>query len=146
MVRPWNEFVVSMHPATKDPTTFEPTTESILVPLHSMIGDDSVPIKILSCFSWPINDMVADKMHVGRVQCIDDAMHHHPPINGVGSNTCISNAFNLAWKLAYVLTGWASPSLLEILGPERKPVGDAIVRRADAGVEVHRMLLERPWL
>lgn len=140
MVRPWDEFVVSMHPATKDPTTFEPTHESILARLHSMIGDDSVPIEILSCFSWPIDNMVADRWQAGRVLCIGDATHRHPPINGLGSNTCISDAFNLAWKLAYVVKGWASPSLLGTLDLERKPVGDAIVRRANAGMEAHRML------
>lgn len=140
MVRPWDEFVVSMHPATKDPSSFKPTNESILARLHSMIGDPNVPIEILSIFSWSINDQVAERWSKGRVLCIGDATHRHPPINGLGSNTCISDAFNLAWKLAYVLKGWASQSLLETLDSERKPVGDAIVRRANTGMEAHRAL------
>ncbi|KAH6689895.1 putative FAD dependent oxidoreductase [Plectosphaerella plurivora] len=140
MVRPWNEFVVSMHPATKDPSTFQPTTEALLGRLHEMIGDDSVPIEILSHFSWSINDQVAERWQDERVLCIGDATHRHPPINGLGSNTCLSDAFNLAWKLAYVLQGKASPSLLNTLTPERKPVGDGIVRRANDGMEAHRRL------
>lgn len=142
MVRPWNEFVVSMHPATKDPNTFQPTTETILNRLHQMIGDaeKSVDIEILSYFAWSINDQVAERWQKGRVLCIGDATHRHPPINGLGSNTCISDAFNLAWKMAYVIQGKAAPSLLDTLTPERKPVGDAIVRRANDGMEAHRRL------
>lgn len=140
MVKPWNEFVVSMHPATKDPTAFEPTSEALLQRLHQMIGDDTVEIEILSYFSWSINDQVAEQWQKSRVLCIGDATHRHPPINGLGSNTCISDAFNLAWKLAYVVHGKAGASLLDTLTPERKPVGDAIVRRANDGMEAHRRL------
>ncbi|KAJ4983886.1 2,4-dichlorophenol 6-monooxygenase [Stagonosporopsis vannaccii] len=140
MVRPWNEWVVSMHPATKNLNDSQPSQESILKRLRQMIGDESVDIKILSSFSWTINDQVAEKWQSERVLCIGDATHRHPPINGLGSNTCISDAFNLAWKLAYVIKGWASPSLLETLTTERKPVGDAIVRRANDGMEAHRRL------
>ena len=37
--------------------------------------------------------------------CLGDAVHRHPPMNGLGSNTCIQDAFNLAWKIAYVEKG-----------------------------------------
>ena len=140
MVRPWNEFVVSMHPATKDVNNFEPTKETILKRLHQMIGNDLVDIEILSSFIWTINDQVAERWQKGRVLCVGDATHRHPPINGLGSNTCLSDAFNLAWKLAYVVKGLASPSLLESLTPERKPVGDAVVKRANEGMEAHRAI------
>lgn len=138
MVTPWNEFVVSMHPANKDGKTFEPGSEDILKRLHQMIGDDSVPIEILSSFRWTINDQVARSWQKGNVICIGDAVHRHPPINGLGSNTCISDAMNIAWKLAYVLKGVADPSILESITPERKPVGDGIVRRANEGMEDQR--------
>jgi 2-polyprenyl-6-methoxyphenol hydroxylase-like FAD-dependent oxidoreductase len=140
MVRPWTEWVVSMHPATKDTNSVQPSEEAILKRLHQMIGDDSIDIQILSSFSWTINDQVAERWQSERVLCIGDATHRHPPINGLGSNTCISDAFNLAWKLAYVVKGWASPSLLDTLTTERKPVGDGIVRRANDGMEAHRNL------
>ena len=140
MVRPWNEFVVSMHPATKESSDFKLTEEAILKRLHQMMADDSVVIQILSSFSWSINDQVAERWQKGRVVCIGDATHRHPPINGLGSNTCISDAFNLAWKLAYTLKGWSSPSLLGTLTFERKPVGDGVVRRANDGMEAHRRL------
>ncbi|KAE8372129.1 FAD binding domain-containing protein [Aspergillus bertholletiae] len=140
MVRPWTEWVVSMHPARKDGQPFAPTEADIIQRLHQMIGDTTVPIKILSAFQWTINDQVASTWQQGRVLCIGDATHRHPPINGLGSNTCISDAFNLAWKLAYVILGRAHPRLLDSLTVERKPVGDAIVRRANNGMEAHRLL------
>jgi 2-polyprenyl-6-methoxyphenol hydroxylase-like FAD-dependent oxidoreductase len=140
MVRPWTEFVVSLHPATKVGKAFNPTPDAIIKRLYQMIGDDDVPIEILSSFQWTINDQVADRWQQGRVLCIGDATHRHPPINGLGSNTCLSDAFNLAWKLAYVVKGFASPTLLDTITLERKPVGDAIVKRANAGMEAHRRL------
>ena len=39
--------------------------------------------------------------------CLGDAVHRHPPMNGLGSNTCIQDAFNLAWKVALVEKGKA---------------------------------------
>ena len=140
MVRPWTEFVVSMHPASKDQAAFDPSREAVLKRLYQMIGEETIPIEILSTFSWTINDQVADIYQRGRVLCIGDAVHRHPPINGLGSNTCISDAFNLAWKLAFVLKGKASERLLETLTTERKPVGDGVVRRANQGMEYHRQI------
>ena len=130
MVRPWTEFIVSMHP-TENVDHFEPTDDQVLKRLHQMMGDNSIPVELLGHFQWYINDQVARKWQKGSVLCIGDAVHRHPPINGLGSNTCISDAFNIAWKLAYVLKGFASPLILDSLTPERKPVGDGIVRRAN---------------
>jgi 2-polyprenyl-6-methoxyphenol hydroxylase-like FAD-dependent oxidoreductase len=140
MVRPWNEWVVSMHPASKDIGDVKPTDKAIRSRLYQMIGNSDTEISILSTFSWTINDQVAESWQSGRVLCIGDATHRHPPINGLGSNTCISDAFNLAWKLGYVVKGWAAPSLLDTLTVERKPVGDGVVRRANEGMEAHRRL------
>ena len=44
----------------------------------------------------------------GRVFCAGDAIHRHPPSNGLGSNTSIQDSYNLAWKLAAVLNGQAA--------------------------------------
>ena len=140
MVRPWDEFVVSMHPASKGLNPIDQPDDVIQERLHQLIGDDTVDIKILSTFRWTIREQFADRYQEKRVFCIGDAVHRHPPINGLGSNTCISDAFNLAWKLAYVLKGWASPTLLDSLTPERKPVGDGVVRRANDGMLAHRRL------
>jgi 2,4-dichlorophenol 6-monooxygenase len=53
-------------------------------------------------------------------------------MNGLGGNTCIQDAFNLAWKLAAVLRWGAGPALLESYDAERRPIGRAVVDRAIA--------------
>jgi 2,4-dichlorophenol 6-monooxygenase len=65
------------------------------------------------------------------VFCGGDAVHRHPPSSGLGSNTCIQDAFNLAWKLAFVIHGHADQSLLDSYSLERAPVGKQIVARAN---------------
>lgn len=64
-------------------------------------------------------------------------MHRHPPFNGLGSNTCIQDAFNLAWKLAYVEQGLASTELLASFSDERQPIGAGIIQRANQGLRDH---------
>ena len=48
--------------------------------------------------------LLGDKLISHRF-CLGDAVHRHPPSNGLGSNTCIQDAYNLAWKVAHVLQG-----------------------------------------
>jgi hypothetical protein len=69
--------------------------------------------------------------------CLGDAVHRHPPMNGLGSNTCIQDAFNLAWKIAYVHRGLAPKSLLSTYTAERQPVGHGIITRANDGFRDH---------
>jgi FAD binding domain len=55
----------------------------------------------------------------------------------LGSNTCIQDAHNLAWKLALVLKGLASPSLLKTYSLERQPVGANVVKVANDSLRRH---------
>lgn len=63
-------------------------------------------------------------------------------MNGLGSNTCIQDAYNLAWKVAYVHRGLAAPSLLATYSAERQPVGRAVVARANLAFAHHVRLWE----
>jgi len=69
--------------------------------------------------------------------CLGDACHRHPPTNGLGSNTCIQDAFNLAWKVRLVHRGAASASLLETYDCERQPVGAEVVEVANISLRRH---------
>jgi 2-polyprenyl-6-methoxyphenol hydroxylase-like FAD-dependent oxidoreductase len=60
-----------------------------------------------------------------------DAVHQHPPMLGLGSNTCIQDAFNLAWKIAMVEKRLAHPSLLSTYNTERQPVESDLVTESN---------------
>ncbi|MER6901337.1 FAD-dependent monooxygenase, partial [Amycolatopsis sp. NPDC000740] len=56
-----------------------------------------------------------------------DAAHVHPPLGGQGLNLGIQDAFNLGWKLAAEVNGWAPEGLLDTYEAERHPVADAVL-------------------
>ncbi|MGF6442615.1 FAD-dependent monooxygenase [Paraburkholderia youngii] len=57
-----------------------------------------------------------------NIFCGGDATHRHPPSSGLGLNTCVQDAFNLAWKLAYVLNGHAGEELLQTIATSVRPL------------------------
>ena len=73
---------------------------------------------------------------VGRVFLAGDAAHVHSPAGGQGMNTGLQDAANLGWKLAAVLRGHASDSLLDSYQTERHPVGRAVLRSSGALVRL----------
>lgn len=74
--------------------------------------------------------------------CLGDAVHRHPPLNGLGSNTCVQDSYNLAWKVAYALKGKAGLSILDTYSLERQPVGQAVITRANQGLRDHKPIRE----
>ncbi len=134
MVRPWNEWLIvwGYDIAAAPPKVDDAMATEIA---HRLIGDDTIPIRVKSSSVWTVNNMFATRYAKGRVFCMGDAVHRHPPSNGLGSNTSIQDAYNLAWKLAYVLRGQAGPALLDSYDAERAPVGRQIVTRANQSIE-----------
>jgi 2,4-dichlorophenol 6-monooxygenase len=132
-VRPWHEWLIvwgyDINGAPPDLT--EGYARRIA---HHLIGDDSIPVAIKSSSAWTVNHLYAETCHRGRVFCAGDAVHRHPPSNGLGSNTSIQDAYNLAWKLKLVLAGTAGPALLDSYSAERAPIGRQIVNRANQSI------------
>ncbi|MBB5918106.1 2-polyprenyl-6-methoxyphenol hydroxylase-like FAD-dependent oxidoreductase [Nocardia transvalensis] len=64
----------------------------------------------------------AERYRVGRVLLAGDAAHIHPPMGGQGLNLGVQDAFNLGWKLAAEIRGWAPEGLLDTYETERHPV------------------------
>jgi 2,4-dichlorophenol 6-monooxygenase len=133
MVRPWHEWLIVWGYDINEPPP-KVTDEMATEIAHNLIGDHTIPIKIKSTSVWTVNNMYALAHSKGRVFCVGDAVHRHPPSNGLGSNTSIQDSYNLAWKLAYVLKGRAAPSLLETYSVERAPVAKQIVTRANQSI------------
>ena len=127
-VRPWDEWVLSRQ---YDASLGEPdrSDEAVIAAARSLIGDPEIAVKVKGTSIWQVNNMVAKTYGYGRVFLAGDAAHRHPPAGGLGSNTSIQDAFNLAWKLAFVLKGQAGAGLLDSYHQERQPVGKHMVTR-----------------
>lgn len=67
-----------------------------------------------------------------------DAAHVHSTAGGQGMNCCMQDAFNLGWKLAYVLKGWAPPALLDSYDGERRPIGGQVIAAASS---IHELFM-----
>ncbi|MFI6673228.1 FAD-dependent oxidoreductase [Kribbella sp. NPDC050470] len=130
MVRPWNEWLIVWGYDINQPA---PVVDEAMATeiVHNLVGDDTIDVKLKSTSVWSVNHMYAEQATVGRVFCMGDAIHRHPPSNGLGSNTSIQDAYNLAWKLSLVLKGHASPGLLTTYDEERVPIARQIVERAN---------------
>jgi hypothetical protein len=102
--------------------------------VRDLVGDQTIEPEITSVSTWTVNNMYATHMQSDRVFIMGDAAHRHPPSNGLGSNTSIQDAFNLAWKLAAVIKGQAGESLLDSYSEERAPVAKQIVTRANQSI------------
>ncbi|ORW99083.1 2,4-dichlorophenol 6-monooxygenase [Mycobacterium triplex] len=128
-VRPFSDWVLMRE---YDPSQGEPDTSEAAVTqfTRTLIGDPSAQIRLKGTSKWQVNNVVAKEYRRGRVFLMGDAAHRHPPAGGLGSNTSIQDAYNLAWKLAYVLSGRAGEDLLDSYHEERQPVGKQIVDRA----------------
>lgn len=133
MVRPWNEWLIVWGYDINQPAPVVDAAMATQV-ARQLVGDPTLEIELISANTWTVNNMYATRMRNGRVFIMGDAAHRHPPSNGLGSNTSIQDAFNLAWKLALAVKGKAGDSLLESYTQERAPVAKQIVTRANKSI------------
>ncbi|WP_204249064.1 rifampin monooxygenase [Nocardia arizonensis] len=79
---------------------------------------------------------LAERYRVGRVLLAGDAAHIHPPTGGQGLNLGVQDAFNLGWKLAAQIRGWAPETLLDTYHAERHPVAEDVLDNTRAQMEL----------
>jgi 2-polyprenyl-6-methoxyphenol hydroxylase-like FAD-dependent oxidoreductase len=102
-----------------------------------------VEYELLSCAPWRQNLLLADRYREGRVFLAGDSVHLVIPTGGLGMNTGVGDAFDLAWKLIGTLKGWGGPELLDSYEIERRQVGDRNVgasRYANVGRQKWRSI------
>lgn len=85
-----------------------------------------VPVnyKFITDNPWRQNLLVAERYDAQRVFIAGDAAHLVIPTGGLGMNSGMGDAVDLAWKLAGTLQGWGGANLLASYDIERKQIGD----------------------
>jgi len=86
------------------------------------IGAPDVELDVLSIREWEMTSEVAEAYRQGSVFLAGDAAHRYPPSGGLGLNTGVGDAHNIAWKIAGVLAGWAPETILDTYEGERRQV------------------------
>ncbi|RDI48863.1 FAD-dependent monooxygenase [Aquicella lusitana] len=86
-----------------------------------------------------IHERLAQQFSVGRIFLAGDAAHVHSPAGGQGMNTGIQDAYNLAWKLAYVINRKSPVSLLDSYGAERHSIAQQVVEMTSKMIRVANM-------
>jgi 2-polyprenyl-6-methoxyphenol hydroxylase-like FAD-dependent oxidoreductase len=117
----WSRVVVPAEGVTEDRSVL-PTLEEIKQRLQVVAGTDfgvHSP-RWLSRFGDATRQ--AERYRTGRVLLAGDTAHSHPPTGGQGLNLGLQDAFNLGWKLAAEVNGWAPEGLLDSYHTERHPV------------------------
>lgn len=82
-----------------------------------MIGDR--PYEVVWSSVYRFHSRLVDRMRVGRVLLAGDCAHLVAPFGARGLNSGVQDAENAAWKIAFVLRGWAPPALLPTYEAER---------------------------
>jgi putative polyketide hydroxylase len=108
---------------SKEASAQEYTAERCREMIRDGIGKPDLAVEVVDMAHWQPAQLVAERFRQGRVVLVGDAAHTMPPKLGLGVNTAIQSAQNLAWKLAAVLKGTAAPQLLATYQTERHPVG-----------------------
>lgn len=95
-----------------------------------------LPYEIVSSDVWVANRLLADRYRKGRAFLAGDACHLHPPYGGYGMNMGVSDAVDLGWKIAAVLQGWGSDTLLESYEVERRAIHGIVLDEAEGNHSV----------
>ena len=127
--KPFTEFVLAFMYDPEQVSLDAMSSGELRERINALVGEE-VDAEILGVAGWQVRAQIAPAYSAGRVFCMGDAVHRHPPTNGLGLNMSIADAYNLSWKLALVLAGRAGTALLDSYSPERQPVGAQGVQRA----------------
>ena len=101
----------------------EPLTSDPIVLVQERLGYAFSLDAVHSVTQWEGSLSVATAYGRGRAFLVGDAAHQFFPAGGLGANTGIADAIDLAWKLAATLSGWGGPRLLASYDAERRPIG-----------------------
>jgi pentachlorophenol monooxygenase/3-(3-hydroxy-phenyl)propionate hydroxylase len=123
---PWNPGrQVLIHPCPDStyrvdwqvPAGLDETSDARDTRIRQIIGDR--PYQVVWSSVYKFSSRVADRMRAGRVLLAGDLAHQLSPFGARGLNSGVQDAENAAWKIAFVLRGWAPDALLDSYHAER---------------------------
>ena len=114
------------------------TREEIETVLRQVSGTDVRVTTLESGSRWTDNTRLVDTYRRGRVLLAGDAAHVHSPFGGQGLSLGLVDAANLGWKLAAVVRGEGSESLLDTYTAERRPAAEVVLANTLAQVAIMR--------
>jgi putative polyketide hydroxylase len=106
------------------------TEDQLIRRIRAAAGVPDLPVRVLDQRRFTFSAAIAERFRSGNAFLVGDAAHRVTPRGGTGMNTAIADGFNLAWKLSWVLHGWAPDSLLDTYETERRPVAEHNLARS----------------
>ncbi|MCS5713264.1 FAD-dependent monooxygenase [Herbiconiux sp. CPCC 205716] len=113
-----------------------PTLEEFRTQLRAYAGTDFGVGSPRSITRFTDATRLAERYRAGRVLLAGDAAHVHPPLGGQGLNLGLQDAFDLGWRLAADVAGWAPAGLVDGYEAERRPVAEQVLRLTRAQSEL----------
>ena len=105
--------------------------ESAMPALFESIVGMPISYETLYVGKWTMRRLLSNQYASKRTFLAGDSAHLFTPNGGLGMNTGIGDAINLAWKLAAVVAGSASDSLLDSYEAERIGFARRLVATTD---------------
>jgi 2-polyprenyl-6-methoxyphenol hydroxylase-like FAD-dependent oxidoreductase len=102
------------------------TPEQAFMPLVNRHFDGVTLGEVVWHSKWRSDVRPAQTYRQGRVFLAGDSAHVHATTGGQGLSCCMQDAYNLGWKLAFVVKGLARPTLLDTYETERKPIAEQV--------------------
>ncbi|WP_204808732.1 FAD-dependent monooxygenase [Mycobacterium riyadhense] len=110
----------------------KPSDQDILDRLRQILPERTERDVLIGGAEWislfSVHRRLADSYRRGRILLAGDAAHAHAPFGGQGMLTGVGDAENLAWKLALVVRGKATESLIDTYQAERRPLAAEVLR------------------
>ena len=106
------------------------TEERLKHDIRAGAGSATVRPQIERIGDFTFAAQLAESFRRGNSFLVGDAAHRVTPRGGTGMNTAVHDGYDLGWKLAWVLRGWAGPELLDSYEAERRPVAEHNVARS----------------
>jgi len=93
-------------------------------------GVPDLPVRIEQSDHFTAGAQLAERWRSGCIFLAGDAAHRVTPRGGTGLNLALHDGYDLGWKLAWVLRGWAPQALLDSYQAERRPVAEYTAERS----------------